>query len=102
MTQSIDPIRSVNGDRRARVRRATDAPAQAEPTAQLPVVVQPDKTPDPQPALAAHLIGQENQRRGLRGGPETLAKAQAAYLTAEWSGAIDRRTRRGVISKTKI
>jgi hypothetical protein len=87
MTEPIDPIRPVNGDRRARVRRKADAP---------------DKTSDPRPVLTAHLIAQENQRRGLRGGPETLAKAQAAYLTAEWSGPTDRRMRTGIISKTKI
>lgn len=106
MTQSIDPIHPVNGDRRARARRKTDAGAQAAP-AQLPVLAEPGAAPeppelDPQTALSAHLIAQENQRRGLRGGPETLAQAKAAYLAAEWSGGTDRRTRRGVMSKTKI
>ncbi len=47
-------------------------------------------------------MGQDGQKRGLRGGPQTLAQAKAAYLSTEWSGAIDRRNRTGLFSKTKI
>jgi hypothetical protein len=47
-------------------------------------------------------MGQGGQRRGLRGGPETLDKARSAYLEAEWSGPADRRVRTGRITKTEI
>ena len=116
MTDPIDPPRPVRGDRRQTARRANDPPpptaapcagqgagqGAAQPTAQLPVVVTPPPEADAKPILSAHLIGQEGQKRGLRGGPETLSKAKAAYLTAEWSGPTDRRNRAGVMSKTKI
>jgi hypothetical protein len=105
MTNPIDPIRSTDGDRRSRVRRKTDSAAGADaakPTVALPAVVAPDKPVDPQPVVEAQLIGQDGQKRGLRGGPQTLAQAKAAYLSTEWSGPIDRRTRTGLFSKTKI
>ena len=105
MTDPVDPVRAA-GDRRRNPRRQTDAsfaeparPGAAGPPA-LAAPVKPQA--DPQPTLAAHLIGQSGQKRGLRGGPETLAKARAAYLSAEWSGPDDRRTRTGIISKTKV
>ncbi len=105
MTDPLDPIRPTEGERRARVRRKADWIARGESRkqdAQLPAVIAPDKTIDPQPVVAAQLIGQEGQKRGLRGGPQTLAQARAAYLSTEWSGAIDRRNRTGLFSKTKI
>ncbi|HUO21218.1 MAG TPA: hypothetical protein VMU59_01725 [Caulobacteraceae bacterium] len=115
MTDPIDPPRPVRGDRRQTARRANDPPptsaqgagkgagqGAAQTTAQLPVPVAPAPAADAKPILSAHLIGQEGQKRGLRGGPETLSKAKAAYLTAEWSGPTDRRNRAGVMSKTKI
>jgi hypothetical protein len=105
MTDPIDPIRPSPGDRRLRPRRKADSAPREESRAdpaQLPAVVAPDKPIDPQPVLTAHLMGQDGQKRGLRGGPQTLAQARAAYLSAEWSGAIDRRNRTGLFSKTKI
>ena len=102
MTDPIEPIRAP-GDRRQTIRRHTDPPTGA-PTfkAQLPVAVVPEEPEDPQPMVVAQILGQDGQKRGLRGGPETLAKAKAAYLNAEWSGPTDRRTRTGIISKAKI
>ena len=105
MTDPIDPIRRSDGDRRFRARRKADSPSRGEsrPDAvQLPAVIAQDKPIDPQPVLAAQLMGQDGQKRGLRGGPQTLAQARAAYLSTEWSGAIDRRNRTGLFSKTKI
>jgi hypothetical protein len=105
MTDPIDPIRRTEGERRQRARRKADAAVQGDSpkeAAQLPAVIAPDKTIDPRPVVAAQLIGQEGQKRGLRGGPQTLAQARAAYLSTEWSGAIDRRNRTGLFSKTKI
>ncbi len=52
--------------------------------------------------FAAQLMGQKGQKRGLRGGPETLDKARSTYLGAEWSGLADRRPQAGRITKTEI
>lgn len=51
--------------------------------------------------FAAQLLG-GGQKRGLRGGPETLDRARAAYLETEWSGPSDRRVRKGRITKTEV
>jgi hypothetical protein len=53
-------------------------------------------------AFAAQVMGQSGQKRGLRGGPETLDKARATYLVTEWSGPADRRPHPGRITKTEI
>lgn len=53
-------------------------------------------------AFAAQIMGQDGQKRGLRGGKETLDKARTSYLGTEWSGAADRRPRAGRITKTDI
>ena len=39
----------------------------------------------------AQILGQPQQKRGLRSGPGGLIKARSAYLSAKWSGASDRR-----------
>jgi hypothetical protein len=52
--------------------------------------------------FAAQILGQDGQKRGLRGGSETLEKARATYLGAEWSGQADRRPKAGKITKTEI
>ena len=121
MSERIDPILGVPSDRRAWVRRDADRDA-AHPHAQfeeaetetpaepgLPVVVaQPaPEQPDPREkngfvAFVAQVLGQPGQKRGLRGGPETLEKARSAYLEAEWSGPHDRRIPRGKITETEI
>jgi hypothetical protein len=44
----------------------------------------------------AHVFGQTNARRGLRGGRYVLDQAHSAYLGAEWSGSADRRRPRGL------
>ena len=116
MSERIDPVRAV-GDRRVWIRRDADrdvlhAPADeaAEETAApgLPVpVAAPAEQPDPRErngfvAFIAQVLGQPGQKRGLRGGPETLEKARSAYLETEWSGPSDRRPGRGKITKTEI
>jgi hypothetical protein len=87
-------------------------PGDEEPAAAGPSVPAPASPPhdDEAPrsrraaiaAFAAQLLGQGGQKRGLRGGPETLGKARAAYLETEWSGPFDRRVRRGRITKTEV
>jgi hypothetical protein len=52
--------------------------------------------------LSAHLMGQEGQRRGLRAGPTLLDIARHAYSRIEWSGAWDRRARKGRRANTDI
>jgi hypothetical protein len=59
-------------------------------------------TPAEVAAFSAQMMGQGGQKRGLRGGPETLDHARHAYLEAEWSGGADRRHARGKIAKREI
>jgi hypothetical protein len=42
------------------------------------------------------------EKRGLRGGPETLDRAKSTYLKSEYSGPNDRRPRPGRVTKTEI
>ena len=42
------------------------------------------------------------EKRGLRGGPETLERAKTTYLKSEYSGPNDRRPRPGQVTKTEI
>ena len=109
MADSLMPVASIGPDRRAG-RRATDpALAREEPEpapttgSNLPVVVAPLRPEEP-PAAAfeAQILGQQGQKRGLRGGPAVLNSARSAYLGAEWSGHADRRPPKGVISKTEV
>ena len=51
---------------------------------------------------AAQLLGQDGQRRGLRGGAPALDAARSAYLGAEYSGENDRRPTSGLIIKKAI
>ncbi len=118
MTSPVDPIRAVPLDRRVKERRAGER-RQGEPDGQtegreetpalqtLPVPASPP-APDVSldqgsaAALAAQLLGQGGQKRGLRGGPPVLEGARAAYLEAEWSGPHDRRKRAGRVAKTQV
>jgi hypothetical protein len=50
----------------------------------------------------AQLLGQPGQKRGLRGGPEVLDHARAAYLETEYSGPDDRRPPKGLLKKKEI
>jgi hypothetical protein len=114
MTDPISPIGGVGGARGVSRRvigedEASETGAGGEDGARLPVVIEP--RPEAAPprsrraalaAFAAQLMGQGGQKRGLRGGPETLDKARSAYLETEWSGPADRRVRTGRITKTEI
>ncbi len=42
------------------------------------------------------------EKRGLRGGPETLERAKTTYLKSEYSGPNDRRPRPGQVTRTEI
>jgi len=100
----IDRIQRAVSARRAS-RTETDGPDGAEATgaSNLPVPVGPTEPPrtfrDERPRgyveLAAQIIGQNGERRGLRAGASLLEIARAAYNRAEWSGRADRRARNG-------
>ena len=116
--------RAMTDDRRKAERRTLDrrAPEAAEPEAAAEPppgqALVPVPSPEPEEAdgqprqagtrrggfagFAAQMLGQGGQKRGLRGGPETLDRARSTYLGAEWSGPADRRPRPGRITKTEI
>lgn len=92
-------------------RAGTERPERAEPSAaaNLPVPVEP-VTPVRSfhrerrgvSEFAAHLIGQDGQRRGLRAGPTIHDVARDAYNRVEWSGRHDRRARVGRYTREEI
>lgn len=101
-----DPVRPVSATPAARaVRRGrmlvlrerleeqAAAPDQREPP--------PSAAPLPPGAVGAQLLG-ERPRRGLRAGPEVLEQARSTYLQNEFSGARDRRPRKGQLARTDV
>ena len=109
MTSPIDPIRKNALVRRTRNPHAADEPQGAETEdRQVPVVIEGSPAHTHASAakgasvFAAQLMGQGGQKRGLRGGPETLGAAKSAYHQTEWSGGADRRARKGGVTKTDI
>jgi hypothetical protein len=81
--------------------RLEDYASGGEPAAPAEEPHAPDKRPA-QAAVQAHLLGQDGQKRGLKGGNEVLDKARATYLEREFSGRFDRRPRKGRITKTEV
>jgi hypothetical protein len=107
MTDPIDPIRRADRTR-STGRRASDLPhTEPDADANLPVPTgqarnhAPPEPPPADSAFAAQLMSGP-PRRGLKGGPETLDKARATYLGAEYSGDADRRPKKGLIKNTDI
>lgn len=110
MSEPVHPLRRAADLRRLR-RRAddADAPEAAPEERLLPVPVDEVHTVPPPPpragpgaAYAAHLLGQKEQRRGLKGGQEVLDAARSAYLGAEFSGGADRRPSKGLLKKREV
>jgi hypothetical protein len=106
MSAPIDPIRRAGRPRRALQAGAERAEAPVE-TAGLPVPVEPPRTlaaaaPTGAATFDAQLLGQGGEKRGLRAGPAAIQGAQHSYNRAEWSGAKDRRRRKGAIARTEI
>ena len=52
-------------------------------------------------SYAAQLLS-GGEKRGLRGGPETLDRAKSTYLKSEYSGPNDRRPQPGRVTRTDI
>lgn len=110
MSSPIDPIRKGGSVRRpqrsesANARRADDGADR-----NLLAIYEPPAPPaadtvsvDPTAAFNAHLMGQDGQKRGLRGGAPVLDAARATYNKVEWSGPADRRARKGGAAKTEV
>lgn len=109
MTSPIDPIRRANHVRR--VRRSQGAETGGAPVIEdrggpapheTPPTPAPAETPGHAAVFAAQVLGQDGHRRGLRGGKETLDTARTVYNRTEYSGAADRRARKGGVAKTEI
>jgi hypothetical protein len=114
-----DEIRAVGpverrDDRREAERRAAERRAATQSRA-LTVTefeaepAEPPARPAPAPqsdasaaAFAAQMIGQDGQRRGIKGGPPVLNAARSAYLGTEHSGANERRPKPGRSEDTDI
>lgn len=110
MTSPIDPIRRAAQARRAHRARVDDSEDLHDSgDRSVPAIVTgepvrpiPDHSAEGASMFSAQLMGQDGQKRGLRGGPETLGAARSVYGATEWSGKADRRARKGSIGKTEI
>jgi hypothetical protein len=105
----IDRIRHTALVRRANKAEA-DRASEAAGGANLPVPVEPVTAPRTfkddhrrgHAELAAQMMGQISERRGLRAGAPLLDSAREAYNRTEWSGSYDRRARKGRSARTEI
>lgn len=110
MTTPIDPVQRPPRPRRADRSRMDDleTSSEIEDGANLPMVVTPPPAPDSgalvsgAAVFSAQMLGQDGQKRGLRGGPETLGNARTVYTRTEYSGAADRRAPKGGTAKTEV
>ena len=106
----IDRIRHTALVRRANKAEDRVEEARAAGGVNLPAPVDPviaprsfkDETRRGQSELAAQLMGQIGERRGLRAGAPLLDTARDAYNRTEWSGSYDRRARKGRQTRTDI
>ncbi len=107
MSDAVSPV-PASSDRRAG-RRSTDPSLRSgkdEPSCagtNLPVpAAKPAQNDSLVAPFEAQILGQDGQKRGLRGGQPVLNHAKSAYLGAEWSGKADRRPPKGLFSKTEV
>jgi len=107
----IDRIQRADTARRAsRAEASRPDGAEAMAGTNLPVPVSPvsaprsfrEERPRGYAEFAAQVIGQNGERRGLRAGPSMLDIARNAYNRTEWSGAADRRARKGRATREEI
>jgi hypothetical protein len=110
MTGPIAPIRAIATVPRRRREDAAQPRADAvEETfdvrisvAAKPSAASPAGRPAPPTNLAAHMLAQSAQTRGLRAGTERLGAARTVYLETEFSGPNDRRPTKGLITKREV
>ncbi len=76
-------------------------PIPAGPVVTHRTTKRPGKTGADDSTYAAQLLG-GGEKRGLKGGPETLERAKSTYLKSEYSGPNDRRPAPGRVTKTEI
>ena len=93
------------GDRRQTQRRENsrdlvplDGPAEIPARPASPAAPKPAADP----AFSAQLLGQDGQKRGLKGGAPVLDAARSTYLGREYSGANERRPKAGKTTRTDI
>jgi hypothetical protein len=109
MTDPVGPVDRVQRPRRVGRRLGVGAAGRTSGDSHARFLVPagpPHEELPPAPGVAAagyaaQVLG-EGEKRGLRGGAETLDRARTTYLETEWSGPADRRHARGRITKTEI
>jgi hypothetical protein len=110
MSPPIDPIRRTHRPRRAE-RPVVDGRDPLDDVAEdrsVPAVTGPAPSPEPDrladsaSVFSAQLMGQDGQKRGLRGGPQVLDAARSTYNRVEYSGPADRRAPKGGAAKTEV
>jgi hypothetical protein len=112
MTDPIGPINASGGLRGAAKRSqqlalSRESADHDDEPANLPAIIETPEEPAPAPrrlnfaTIAAQIIS-GGQKRGLRGGRDTLDRARSTYLETEWSGPNDRRIPTGRITKTDV
>ncbi len=107
MAHPVGSVGSSHGPRRLR-RRGVSETADAASSAKAEAVSAPQAAAPippvgerPEDALSAHLIGQAGPAESAT--PANSARqAHSTYMAVEWSGPLDRRTRRGRIAKTEV
>jgi hypothetical protein len=106
MTKPIKPVRRKGAVKKV-IRRIAMPHDALEPDITLTVTGLPVPVANPLSDLSAasftaQILGQPGQKRGLRGGDETLNLARSTYMDTEWSGRADRRLKRGRMTKTRV
>ena len=106
MTKPIKPVRRKGAVKKV-IRRIAMPRDALEPDITVTVTALPVPVANPLSDLSAasftaQIHGQPGQKRGLRGGDETLNLARSTYMDTEWSGRADRRLKRGRITKTRV
>jgi hypothetical protein len=106
MTKPIKPVRRKRAVKKV-IRRIAVPEDAREPDTTLTVTGLPVPVANPLSDLSAasftaQILGQPGQKRGLRGGDETLNLARLTYMETEWSGRADRRLRRGRMTRTRV
>lgn len=109
MTSPIDPIRRTSRTRRtdrtpeAALRplgevedRSHDAHFNPATDAHAP------SGPDGATGFTAQMLGQDSHAPARNVAPAILDAAKTAYVTTQWSGPLDRRARKGAMTKTDL